>query len=94
MTGNFGFASEYRYRGIAQTAGKPAAQGGFDYAHSSGFYLGTWASNVSWLADQGGGVNNSLEWDMYGGYKGAVGDVRTTSAACTTTTRASTPPAS
>ena len=38
------------FRGISQTAGKPAVQGGFDVGHSSGFYLGTWASNVSWLA--------------------------------------------
>ncbi len=38
-------------------------------------YVGTWASNVSWLSDGGGGtVSNSLEWDLYGGYKGSVGD--------------------
>ena len=75
FTGNLTLASEYRYRGIAQTNGKPAVQGGFDLAHSSGFYVGTWASNVSWLSDAGGGaVSNSLEWDFYGGYKGALGD--------------------
>lgn len=75
LTGNVNLVSEYRYRGIAQTNGKPAVQGGFDYAHASGFYVGTWASNVSWLSDAGGGaVSNSLEWDFYGGYKGTVGD--------------------
>ncbi len=75
FTGNFTFASEYRYRGIAQTNSKPAVQGGFDYAHDSGIYAGTWASNVSWLSDGGGGaVSNSLEWDFYGGYKFNVGD--------------------
>lgn len=74
LTGNFSLVSEYRYRGIAQTNFKPAVQGGLDYAHTSGFYLGTWASNVSWLSDAGGGVSNSLEWDFYGGYKGTVGD--------------------
>ncbi|MBN9463128.1 MAG: hypothetical protein J0H00_18125 [Burkholderiales bacterium] len=75
FTGNLGLVSEYRYRGIAQTDGRPALQGGFDYAHASGLYLGTWATNVSWLSDGGGGtVSNSLEWDFYGGYKRTIGD--------------------
>jgi uncharacterized protein (TIGR02001 family) len=69
VTGNVGLYSEYIFRGIAQTAGKPAIQGGFDYAHSSGFYLGTWASNISWLGDFGAYTRSSLEWDFYGGYK-------------------------
>jgi uncharacterized protein (TIGR02001 family) len=73
LTGNFGVFSEYRYRGISQTNGKPAAQGGVDYANASGFYVGTWASNVSWLSDQGRGASSSLEWDFYGGYKGTAG---------------------
>ena len=74
LTGNVGLYSEYLFRGIAQTAGKPAVQGGFDYAHSSGFYLGTWASNVSWLGDFGAYTKSSLEWDFYGGYKGSFAD--------------------
>jgi uncharacterized protein (TIGR02001 family) len=69
MTANVGLFSQYIFRGISQTAGKPAVQGGFDYAHSSGFYLGTWASNVSWLEDFGQYNRSSLEWDFYGGYK-------------------------
>lgn len=74
LSGNVGFASQYIFRGIRQTDGKPALQGGFDYAHSSGLYAGTWASNVSWLADSGAYTSSSLEWDFYGGYKGSVGD--------------------
>jgi uncharacterized protein (TIGR02001 family) len=69
VTANVGIYSEYIFRGLAQTAGKPAVQGGFDYAHSSGFYLGTWGSNVSWLEDFGQYSRQSLEWDFYGGYK-------------------------
>jgi len=72
FTGNVGFVTDYRYRGISQTDIKPALQGGFDYSHASGIYLGTWASNVSWLSDQG--AKNSLEWDFFGGYKGTAGD--------------------
>jgi uncharacterized protein (TIGR02001 family) len=74
LTGNVGVYSEYIFRGISQTAGKPALQGGFDYAHSSGFYLGTWASNISWLGDFGAYTKSSLEWDFYGGYKGTIAD--------------------
>ena len=74
VTGNVGIYSEYLFRGIAQTAGKPALQGGFDYAHSSGLYLGTWASNISWLGDFGAYTKSSLEWDFYGGYKGSFAE--------------------
>ena len=69
FTANAGLFSEYIFRGIAQTAGKPAVQGGFDWTHSSGFYLGTWGSNISWLEDFGAYTRSSLEWDFYGGYK-------------------------
>lgn len=69
VTANISLGSEYIFRGISQTAGKPTVQGGFDYAHSSGFYLGTWGSNISWLEDFGAYNRSSLEWDFYGGYK-------------------------
>ena len=72
FSGNVTLASEYIYRGIAQTRGKPALQGGFDYAHSSGFYLGTWESNISWISDGVAGASSSLEADIYGGFKGTI----------------------
>ena len=37
VTGNLGLFSQYIFRGLKQTDGDPALQGGFDYAHSSGF---------------------------------------------------------
>lgn len=74
FTGNVTLASEYLYRGIAQTRGKPALQGGFDYAHASGFYAGIWGSNVSWINDAVAGASAGLELDVYGGYKGAISD--------------------
>lgn len=73
LTGNFGFFSQYIFRGLTQTDTDPALQGGFDYSHSSGFYLGTWASNISWLRDFGAYTSSSMEWDFYGGYKNTVG---------------------
>lgn len=71
ITGNAGLFSDYRFRGISQTDKKPAFQGGFDIAHSSGFYVGNWNSNID--SEFFGGAN--LEMDFYGGYKGAVGDI-------------------
>ena len=66
---NVGFFSEYIFRGVSQTGGKPAVQGGLDYGHASGFYAGTWASSASWLQDFNLYTRSSLEWDFYGGYK-------------------------
>jgi uncharacterized protein (TIGR02001 family) len=65
ISGNFGFTSNYKYRGISQTDNKMAAQGGFDVKHGSGLYLGTWTSNVSdWANFEG----NGQEIDVYAGY--------------------------
>ena len=44
-----------------------------DYTHQSGFYLGTFLSNIKWLKDaaDAGGFSTSanVEWDLYGGYR-------------------------
>ena len=73
-TGNAGLFSQYIFRGLKQTNGEPALQGGLDYAHASGFYAGTWGSNISWLQDGGSyRAGGSLELDIYGGYKGSIG---------------------
>ena len=65
--------SEYEYRGISQTSEKPAVQFNLDYAHQSGFYLGTFLSNIKWLKDaaEAGGFSTGadVEWDIYGGYR-------------------------
>jgi uncharacterized protein (TIGR02001 family) len=82
VTANVTVASSYIYRGITQTNNKPAIQGGFDYAHESGFYVGNWNSSISWISD---GYNNSgntngpknsapstsapIEMDFYAGFK-------------------------
>ncbi|WP_005035259.1 TorF family putative porin [Holophaga foetida] len=68
LTGNFSLTTDYTFRGLTQNDGKPALQGGYDYAHSCGFYAGFWGSNVSWVEDGGVG-SNSLETDFYLGYK-------------------------
>ena len=70
---NVGAVTDYRYRGISQSRLKPAIQGGIDFSHKSGFYLGTWLSSIKWIKDAGGDA--SVEWDIYGGYKGTAGPI-------------------
>jgi uncharacterized protein (TIGR02001 family) len=71
VTGNMTIASDYRFRGISQTYTGPAIQGGVDYAHSSGLYLGNWNSNVTSNLFLGG---SGIEMDFYGGWKKSFGD--------------------
>jgi uncharacterized protein (TIGR02001 family) len=74
---NVGLYSQYIFRGLTQTDRSPALQGGVDLTHSSGFYLGAWASNISWLRDGNNGASGDaaykdggrLEVDLYGGYR-------------------------
>ena len=69
---NIGVVTDYRFRGISQTRRKPAVQGGVDFAHSSGLYIGLWASTIRILRDSGG--SGRVELDIYGGYKGKIND--------------------
>jgi uncharacterized protein (TIGR02001 family) len=76
VTYNVGVVSQYRYRGIAQTKGDPALQGGVDYANANGFYAGAWGSTIKWIKDAALGSNpeakeakGPVELDLYAGYK-------------------------
>jgi len=69
ITANVSLVSDYRYRGISQTDLRPAIQGGFDYSHSSGFYVGNWNSSISWIGDANPSVSAPIEMDFYGGFK-------------------------
>ena len=59
--------TDYVWRGYSQTDNDPAISGSFDYAHSNGFYMGTWASNVDF------GDDASVEIDIYAGFGGEFG---------------------
>lgn len=73
LTANVSLTTNYKFRGQDQDiskskALKPALQGGFDYAFGeSGWYVGNWNSSVDWLS------GNSIEADLYGGYKFKAG---------------------
>lgn len=76
FTANIGAVTNYVFRGVSQSQHQPAIQGGVDYAHSSGIYVGTWASTIEWVNRKTYVYqqDNNLELDIYGGYKGAIGD--------------------
>ncbi|OIM97659.1 hypothetical protein A9236_00605 [Polynucleobacter sp. QLW-P1DATA-2] len=74
ITANVTIVNDYRYRGISQSNFKPAIQGGFDYAHESGFYIGNWNSSISWVSDNAVNagvkpVSAPIEMDFYAGIK-------------------------
>jgi uncharacterized protein (TIGR02001 family) len=76
ITANVTVVNDYRYRGISQSNFQPAIQGGFDYAHESGFYIGNWNSSISWISDAYGAstgtpatVSAPVEMDFYAGFK-------------------------
>jgi len=69
VSANVSAASNYLFRGVTQTDGATAIQGGLDYEHASGFYAGGWGSNVDF------GDGTSYELDLYAGYSGAVDDI-------------------
>jgi uncharacterized protein (TIGR02001 family) len=72
VTGNVALTSDYRYRGLSQSRGHVALQGGADYTHNpTGMYAGVWASTIKWIDDIGG--DGSIEVDLYGGKRGEFG---------------------
>ena len=71
LTGNATIASNYIWRGVSQTFDAAAGQGGIDWGHDSGFYAGTWVSNVEFgTADRDG-----YEMDVYAGFAGEAGSL-------------------
>lgn len=74
VSGNVAITTDYRFRGISQSDRDPALQGGFDYAHESGFYVGTWASSVDFGTADTGAAGGSIEWDFYGGFGKDIND--------------------
>ena len=68
VTGSAAVTTDYRFRGVSQSAGDPAIQGGITVSHASGFYVGTWGSSI----DLGSDVYGSTELDLFGGWTGEV----------------------
>lgn len=71
VEGSVDVVSDYVFRGISQTNEKPALQVGASLSHSSGFYVGAWASNVD-FDTPGDGINTEL--DYYIGWNKDLGE--------------------
>jgi len=71
ITGSAGLVSDYRFRGVSQSDKEGAVQAGITLNHESGFYAGTWGSNLSGWGTFGG---SNMELDLFGGYKAKVGN--------------------
>jgi uncharacterized protein (TIGR02001 family) len=79
VSGSVSVLTDYRLRGISQTDKNAAVQGALTIAHESGFYIGTFASNLSGWGTFGG---SNMELDAIGGFKktfgSATGDIGVT----------------
>ena len=69
LSANVAVTTDYRFRGVSLSGGDAAIQGGFDVAHDSGFYAGTWASSID-----GGDAYGEMELDVYAGWSGQLTD--------------------
>lgn len=77
LSANAGIFSNYIWRGITQSNDSAAGQGGIDYGHDSGFYAGTWVSNIDFSGNEGTGYENDTgyEMDVYAGFGGEAGSL-------------------
>jgi uncharacterized protein (TIGR02001 family) len=75
ITGNVALVTDYRFRGLSQSSGDPAIQGGITVTHATGLYVGAWSSSVDFkvagpIPDS---VYGSQELDIFGGWTGPIG---------------------
>lgn len=63
---NVGVFTDYLLWGGSASGNNAVVQGGVDYAHESGFYVGTWMSTL--------GDGDGQEVDLYAGYSAEFGD--------------------
>ena len=70
VAGNLAVTSDYMFRGLTQTWGGPAIQGGADLTMKNGFAAGFWASGISDKTYPGA----ALELDVYADYGTAIDD--------------------
>ena len=62
LSGEYGISSDYMWRGVSQSDGKPSVYACADQAIAQGFYVGGCASSIDFNND------SKVELDLYGGY--------------------------
>ncbi|MED5544139.1 MULTISPECIES: TorF family putative porin [Novosphingobium] len=71
VSGEATLVTDYRYRGVSMTDREMAIQAGIQVTHESGFYAGTWGSNLSGWGTFGG---SNTELDLFAGYSTDLGN--------------------
>lgn len=85
--GNLGLTSNYEFRGISLSNNGPAIQGGIDYQHKTGIYVGNWNSSMRGAPNMNNDdidSNSGVQSNLYAGwrkdvYKGITVDLGTIS---------------
>lgn len=67
VSGSATVVSDYRFRGISQTDGNFAVQGGITVSHESGFYVSVWGSSIDDYVTAHGTPNQEI--DLVAGFK-------------------------
>ncbi|MBR0680235.1 hypothetical protein GXW74_07035 [Roseomonas eburnea] len=67
VTGTITGATDYVFRNISQTRSRPAIQGAVELSHETGFYIGSFASNVTFP-----NTNARQEVDLIGGWRHTI----------------------
>jgi uncharacterized protein (TIGR02001 family) len=71
INGSATVISDYKFRGISQTDGNFAVQGGITVSHESGFYISAWGSSVDDYVTAHGSAHQEL--DLIAGFKKTFG---------------------
>jgi uncharacterized protein (TIGR02001 family) len=72
VSGSLTLATDYLFRGVSQTQTGPAIQGTIDIEHSSGLYIGGFASNVDFAAP----ADANIELDGLIGFRFRLADIK------------------
>ncbi|MGI9206144.1 MAG: TorF family putative porin [Woeseiaceae bacterium] len=74
LGGSATVTSDYIFRGVSQTLGRPALQASVDFDHDSGFYAYVWGTNVDFYPDVETDDGARTEIDFAAGYVAEIGD--------------------
>lgn len=69
LSAEIGLVSDYRYRGLSLSDGKPSVQGSVTFEHDSGLYAEAWSSTIG-----GPDVDADAELDLTAGYSVEIAD--------------------
>lgn len=71
ISGSAAVVSDYKFRGISQTDGNFAVQGGITVSHESGFYASVWGSSIDDYVTSHGTAHQEI--DLIAGFKATTG---------------------